>query len=148
MSVHLMADAQASVHKRTRACLECGRDFPVNACHPEEHRFCSPVCRARGYRQRALPLDPPVAPVPSVQDQRVPRSEQKRLRRMSRLILERVQRGPAMASELHAMFPGARSVRTRISEAGRHVGAAWQSAPVKGIVGEWVYWIEGLEATR
>lgn len=113
-----------------------------------QERWCSDACRFRAWdrehpRQRALPLAPPIAPVPPVRDQRVPKPEQKRLRRMSRLILERVQRGPARASELHGMFPGARSVRTRISEVGRHVGAAWRSAPVKGVVGEWVYWIEG-----
>ena len=128
-------------------CEECGRPFE---CARGDRRYCGPRCYHAAYnrahpvaRQRALPLSPPPAPVPPVRDQRVPRQEQKRLRRMSRLILERVTRGPARASELHAMFPGARSVRTRISEAGRHVGAGWRSAPVKGVVGEWVYWIEG-----
>ena len=114
----------------------------------KQAKWCSDACRFRAWdrehpRQRALPLTPPPAPVPPVRDKRVPKQEQKRLRRMSRLILERVERGPARASELHAMFPGARSVRTRISEVGRHVGEAWRSAPVKGVVGEWVYWIEG-----
>jgi len=128
-------------------CEECGRPFE---CARGDRRYCGPRCYHAAYnrahpvaRQRALPLSPPPAPVPPVRDQRVPRQEQKRLRRMSRLILERVTRGPARASELHAMFPGARSVRTRISEVGRHVGEAWRSAPVKGVVGEWVYWIEG-----
>ena len=128
-------------------CEECGRPFE---CARGDRRYCGPRCYHAAYnrahpvaRQRALPLTPPPAPVPPVRDQRVPRQEQKRLRRMSRLILERVTRGPARASELHAMFPGARSVRTRISEVGRHVGEAWRSAPVKGVVGEWVYWIEG-----
>ena len=115
----------------------------------DDQRYCSPKCRYRAYnaahpvaRQRALPLVPAPAPLPPVQDQRVPAPERPRLRRMSRLILERVERGPAKASELHAMFPGARSVRTRISEVGRHVGEAWRSAPVRGVVGEWLYWIE------
>ena len=125
------------------SCEHCGRDLAG-----KQERWCSDACRFRAWdrehpRQRALPLTAPPAPVPPVRDQRAPRQEQKRLRRMSRLILERVTRGPARASELHAMFPGARSVRTRISEVGRHVGEAWRSAPVKGVVGEWVYWIEG-----
>ena len=125
------------------SCEHCGRDLAG-----KQERWCSDACRFRAWdrehpRQRALPLTPPPAPVPPVRDKRVPKQEQKRLRRMSRLILERVERGPARASELHSMFPGARSVRTRISEVGRHVGEAWRSAPVKGVVGEWVYWIEG-----
>jgi len=142
--------------RQTVATVSCACERPSCAepLHPrivrrgEPRRYCSDSCRRRHWealhpRQRALPLSPPAAPVPPVRDQRVPKPEQKRLRRMSRLILERVTRGPARASELHAMFPGARSVRTRISEAGRHVGASWRSAPVKGVVGEWIYWIEG-----
>jgi len=112
-----------------RFCHSKEADRAYNAAHPVA-------------RQRALPLVPAPAPLPPVVDQRVPAPERPRLRRMSRLILERVQRGPAKASELHAMFPGARSVRTRISEVGRHVGPAWRSAPGRGVVGEWVYWLE------
>jgi hypothetical protein len=44
----------SSVLKRTRACLECGREFPVNACHATAHRFCRPACRARNYRRGRL----------------------------------------------------------------------------------------------
>ena len=104
-------------------------------------RGVAPLERVLG--QASLPLDPAPAPVPPVIDQRVPNLDKPKLCRMSRAILDRVERGPAKASELHAMFPGARSVRTRISDVGRFVGSAWRSAPVKGIVGEWVYWIEG-----
>jgi len=126
----------------------CGAPVPPQRLRRGEPRaYCSDSCRRKHWedlhpRQRALPLTPAPAPLPPVQDQRVPAPERPRLRRMSRLILERVQRGPAKASELHAMFPGARSVRTRISEVGRHVGPAWRSAPVRGVVGEWVYWLE------
>lgn len=33
--------------RRTRGCLECGREFEVNPCHAQSHRFCAPSCRAR-----------------------------------------------------------------------------------------------------
>ncbi len=42
---------KASVHKRTRACLECGRDFEVNPCHVKTHKYCRPACRARRHRR-------------------------------------------------------------------------------------------------
>jgi len=150
MSTAELSPIRVTRHRKAEAQLvtcPCGNEFRPRR---SDRIYCSQHCKDALYnrahpvaRQRALPLTPPPAPVPPVRDKRVPKQEQKRLRRMSRLILERVERGPARASELHAMFPGARSVRTRISEVGRHVGAAWRSAPVKGVVGEWVYWIEG-----
>jgi hypothetical protein len=45
------SDAPSSVHKRTRACVECGRDFLVNPCHAEAHKCCRPACRARHHRR-------------------------------------------------------------------------------------------------
>ena len=65
---------------------------------------------------------------------------------MSRTILELLEgRARVQASEIHNLFHGARSVRTRISDVGRHLrgtGRGLRSEPVKGCVGEWVYWIE------
>lgn len=42
----------SSVHKRTRACVACGRDFLVNPNHAKTHKCCSPACRARHHRRQ------------------------------------------------------------------------------------------------
>jgi hypothetical protein len=46
------ANALASVRKRARRCLTCGRDFEVNLRHADKHRFCSGACRSRHRRNR------------------------------------------------------------------------------------------------
>jgi hypothetical protein len=51
------AHALGSVHKRARACLECGRDFEVNPRHAESHRFHSAACRSRYRRTRRDPME-------------------------------------------------------------------------------------------
>jgi hypothetical protein len=132
-----------------QSCEECGAQLGGH-----QEKYCSDRCRWKAWdkanpRQRQLPLDPAPAPLPPVQDPQVPKAERPRLQRMARLIVERVEQGPARASELHAMFPGARSVRTRISDAGRFVsqpgsGRKWCSRPLKNYVGDWEYWIEAL----
>ena len=54
--VHGGSASGASVHKRTRACAECGQEFRVNPCHAETHRCCRPACRARRHRRlRGIP---------------------------------------------------------------------------------------------
>lgn len=44
------SDSPQSVPKRTRVCLECGREFPVYARHAKDHGFCKPACRAKWHR--------------------------------------------------------------------------------------------------
>ena len=104
--------------------------------------------RAWAQRQAVLDFAPPAAPLPPVQDQMVPSRERLKLCRMNRVILERLRHGSATASALQAMFPGARSVRTRISDVSlwlqRHERQRVASEPVRGAVGEWVYWIEDV----
>lgn len=93
-------------------------------------------------RQASLDFTPPPAPEPPVRDQRVPKPSRRGLQRMSRLILERLREGPALSSELHAMFPGARSIRTRISDVGRWLadhGERLHSEPVGDHAGDWRY---------
>ena len=119
----------------------------------EKRLFCSDRCRNRAWvskhpRQRSL-FD--ARPVPPVQDQRVPRRERRKLTRMSRAILDRLEKGHVTATEIHCMFPGARSVRTRISDvtcwlraevlAGRD-SRVLKSRALSGTVGEWLYWLE------
>lgn len=141
-------------------CSVCGKPFPPKAKRGgRPKKYCSDACCRLAWervhpglravppeaRQRTLPLDPEPQPVPPVVDQRVPRQERPRLCRMSRLILLRLERGEALASELQAMFPGARSVRTRISNVNRWLqdrGGRVKSAPMRGVVGEWRYWVE------
>lgn len=97
--------------------------------------------------QQALSFNP--QPLPPVVDQRVPRSERQRLCRMSRAILERLRLGAALASELQAMFPKSRSVRTRISNVSAFLRSRDEgqvcSKPVKGSVGDWLYWLEQVK---
>ena len=98
--------------------------------------------------QALLPLQPAPDPLPPVVDQRVARRERPSLQRMSREILaflrERGTRG-AFASEIYAMFPGARSVRTRISDVRRFIelsntGETWHVRPASDKdVGDWWY---------
>ncbi len=130
-------------------CGRCGRRLTGKRLS-----WCSDICRvearmAQHLRQAVLRLDPPAAPVPPVVDQRVPRGEARKLTRMSRTILELLERGrPVLASDIHNLFHGARSVRTRISDVGLWLpstGRLLRSEPVKGIVGEWRYWIEEAE---
>lgn len=133
--------ASQTVPNRLGTCQQCGRPYEPYPRRQSAQRFCCASCREKAWHARQGSLFAAPAPLPPVRDQRVPKPDRPKLCRMSRLIYERVQQGPARASELHAMFPGARSVRTRISDVGRFVGPAWRSAPVKGVVGEWIYWI-------
>ncbi len=89
-------------------------------------RFCSDACRfdawdTKNPRQKALDFTPPPAPVPPVVDQRVPKQERRRLRRMSRLILARLEQGPASNRELAQMFPPGAAWRTRLSDVRFHL---------------------------
>ncbi len=115
-------------------------------CHSKEadeaYNRANPVTR-----QRPLPFTPAPEPLIQPRDQRVPKTERGPLCRMSRTILARLRQGEALASELQAMFPGARSVRTRISDVNLWLqdrSEKVSSAPVAGMVGEWRYWIEGV----
>ncbi len=86
-------------------------------------RSCSRRCTDRAYnaahpvaRQQPLDFSPPEAPFPPVRDQRVPRKERRRLCRMSRTILVRLQAGPATNRELAELFPAGAAWRTRLSD--------------------------------
>lgn len=129
-----------------RACDRCGHSYRPKRAH---QRYCEDACRVEDWKQRqaALDFEPAPAPLPPVVDQRVPAAEQRRLCRMAATILDELRNGPALASALHGLFPGSRSVRTRISDVGRYLKAHGQrlhSEPVAGMVGEWRYWIEDV----
>ncbi len=133
-----------------KKCPSCGHSYKPRQ---KNQGHCSRRCYDRAYnrvnpvaRQRPLPFAPPADPLIQPRDQRVPKTERGPLCRMSRTILARLRQGEALASELQAMFPGARSVRTRISDVNLWLqdrSEKVSSAPVAGIVGEWRYWIEG-----
>ena len=138
---------KSSVHKRTRVCLACGEDFDVNPCHADEHRFCSPRCRAKGYRQRTLDLEPLAAMLPPVQDQRVPRAERRRLGGMSRRIIDLLRaRGPVTNREWADLLPPGAAWRTRVSDARKWLertsGETIRCRVQPG--GLALYWIEAL----
>ena len=131
----------------------CSRPGCRTLLSGKQERWCSETCRWEVWntqhpRQQLLPLTPLAQPLPGVQDQQVPPRERPKLQRMSRAILKRLRAGEATASELQAVFPGARSVRTRISDVNlwlQEHGEEVQSEPVAGMVGEWRYWLAPYE---
>lgn len=67
--------------------------------------------------QRALPLEHPTVPVVPVHDQRVQKSEHRRLNGMSLEILELLRRAGRVSNrELSVMFPPGAAWRTRVSD--------------------------------
>ncbi len=91
--------------------------------------YCSDECRRAHWEaqhprqgvQRPLDFTPPPAPEPDAWDKRVSPADQKRLRRMSRLILARLEQGPASNRELAQMFPPGAAWRTRLSDVRFHL---------------------------
>ena len=124
----------------SRICEVCRKPF-----HPTRswQRHHNDRCRKEGWlaRQHALDFEPVIEP--RVVDLARPPAEQPKLVRMSRRILGRLEQGSALASELQALFPTARSVRTRISNVSAflrsHEWGEVKSEPVRGVAGEWRY---------
>lgn len=101
-------------------CAECRA--PLRG---KQERFCSDRCRYAAWdkahprveaRQASLDFTPPSAPLPPVQDQRVPTREP-RLCRMSRTVLEMLRGGPVTNRTFAESFPPGAAWRTRISDA-------------------------------
>lgn len=82
-------DSPSSVRIRTRGCLECGKEFEVYKCADKTHAYCSGACRAKAHREHACgPRKEPLGP------------EIRRLARAEKIILGRLQEGPATSRDL------------------------------------------------
>ena len=139
--------ATQTVPIRSGRCYGCGRPFTPYDRRACVQRFCSASCRTRAWkaRQAALDFTPPPAPVPPVQDQRVPREERLRLGRMSRAILDRLRMGGATNRELAAMFEPAAAWRSRLSDVRKYLQHQGETVRRRDYPGGLVhYWIEVL----
>ena len=122
-----------------RECDRCGRRFQPKRRH---QKYCEDACRLADWhaRQADLPLEPPARPLPPVVDQRVPPAEQRRLCRMSRLILERLRKGQASNADLAAMFGPGAAWRTRVRDVRQYLRGQGETVTSRQLVeGLWVY---------
>jgi hypothetical protein len=127
----------------------CGKWFEI---HRANQRYCSATCKDRAYnaahpvtRQRSLPLAPAPAPLPPVQDQRLNKAEEGKLRGDNALVLRRLRLGPATTAELAQAAPRSLAIHSRVADVRGYLRGLGETVRRRRVGDRLhLYWLESL----